>query len=208
MSICSILVFFVSLIMKGSEKDFQEVVVVPGEGIAGVEFGMNIEQVKSILGKPSEIVPIDEFEDSIEELHMLLGKTIAEAQKLKILRYREPFLFVILNEYEKVIFLRLGNTKGVDIRGYSKLKSSWLSLDALERLGTPSSVLMDKRAKLALMEQISGNLEIEFYTYDYKKIGMILHLRCDYYRKKKSDYYISLKYITLYQKTTGIHVDK
>jgi len=192
--ICGILLIAASVISKKES----EVLVIPGESIAGVKLDMSYEQVISILGEPAEKITTDDLKKIRGEFRVAgKGKFEDEMPTMKILHYIEPPLVVVLNENNNVNSLQLGYTDNVNVQGFSFLKFKYISRDELNRLGKPSSVTRDEQAEMTLMAKTSGEQRIEYYLYDYKEIGLLLGLVFDKLKEQESDYFIGLNYISI-----------
>lgn len=181
--------------------------VVPGKSIAGVELGMSIDQVVSILGEPDSVFSIEDIIKSgdMSKYDMEGGgyrkptsEELEDMPVMKVLGYSYPFLTIVIDKDGLVGRLSLGYSENVFVKDYPVIKFKYLTQNEYRNLGEASSIRRNTDAEMKLLSMAPQETVIEYYDCFYDKMGLAVGFVFDRTKEKKSKYFIYVNYIDVY----------
>jgi len=189
-----------SFVVSHYETQKKTVIVVPGESIGKVKLGMSKEQVISVLGKPiyyfpPEVVGIASYEIGRESQYKKAPPE--ECERYEIFVYLEPPLKIIINKDNKVERIDLDICKNVSVKGYPFLEFKYLTLQEIQKLGKPSSIVRMELEEKIMMSKAPPGTILEFYYYFYNDIGLGIGIVFDRNKEKVDKHFIAVNGIDI-----------
>lgn len=187
-----IIMVFCLAVLGGCAQEPPEkmIEVIPGKGIAGVELGMSKERVMSILGSPRLSLSARELTKIGKEFASFLDIPSEDISSTKVFVFSTPPLYVAINKQNKVIQLNLGRCANVVIQGYPFFRFDYITLEDLNRLGSPRTIQRNQDYAAAILASLPKGADIEYFDFSYDHPMLALGLIFDKQRQKDSRRYI------------------
>lgn len=181
--------------------------VVPGKSIAGVELGMSIDQMVSILGEPDSVFSIEDMVKSGDiykcdmgsgEYRKPTSEDLEDMPVMKLFFYSYPSLTIVIDKDGLVDRLSLGYSENVLVKDYPVIKFKYLTQNEYRSLGEASNIMRNTDTEMKLLSMAPQETVIEYYDCFYDKMGFAVGFVFDRTKEKKSEYYIAVNYIDVY----------